>query len=218
MTWLKWTTPAVGLFLAASTLHATLPVAAQTLAPVEDRGALHDPRLDDVFAVGLDDRQANLLDNLFQLNAGTARLEGLDDILSQAQNIGLDDRTLADMLEDADARQGERALEIGDDRLSGATQQPQPGDVRQEDRGAEPGDVRQEDRPVATPVATATISTSTRGSDDGARPSYYTAPATTSAPATATSSGSSNRGGSSSPAPNTSGRGGGGHDDPAGHH
>jgi hypothetical protein len=143
--WLRLATSGAGLLLAASSLHAALPVGAQTLAPIDNHGFTHDSRLDDIFAIGLDDRQANMLDGLLQLNAGTARIEGLDDILSQAQGIGLDDHSLADMLEDADAIVPDRQLEVGDDRLTGAPEQ-QPGDVRQEDRGAQPDDVQQEDR------------------------------------------------------------------------
>jgi hypothetical protein len=226
--WLRLATSGAGLLLAASSLHAALPVGAQTLAPIDNHGFTHDSRLDDIFAIGLDDRQANMLDGLLQLNAGTARIEGLDDILSQAQGIGLDDHSLADMLEDADAIVPDRQLEVGDDRLTGAPEQ-QPGDVRQEDRGTEPNDVRQEDRPATTVVTTTTTAApaTSRGSDDGAAGTYYSAPASStpaSTPASATVTSSSNSSSSSSKSTTTtsstssSGHGGGGHDDPAGHH
>jgi hypothetical protein len=146
---------ASGLMLAVTALHGIGPVYAQTISvpvQIEDRGddrliLNHDARLDDVFAQGLDDRQADLLDRLLQLPNGSARLAGMDDILRQAQGIGVDDGALADMLLGIDIRQEDRALETGDDRLAPAVdQQAQPGDVRQEDRGLETGDVRQEDR------------------------------------------------------------------------
>jgi hypothetical protein len=132
---------ASGVMLTVSALHGITPVHAQTIsvpaAQVEDRGddrlvLNHDARLDDVFAQGLDDRQVDVLDRVLHLSSGTARLEGMDDILRQAQGIGLDDRALADMLLGIDIQQEDRA--------------PEPGDVRQEDRALEPGDVRQDDR------------------------------------------------------------------------
>ena len=229
---------ASGVMLAVTTLHGIAPVSAQTIsvpAQIEDRNddrliLNHDARLDDVFAQGLDDRQADLLDHLLQLPNGSARLAGMDDILRQAQGIGVDDSALADMLLGIDIRQEDRALETGDDRLAPAVdQQAQPGDVRQEDRALETGDVRQEDRQQDRAVETGddrltrpavqqedrSSGTSGSGKSTGG-PS--TTSATTGAPASAPASAPTRSSGSGSGSGSTSGGHGGGHDDAGGHH
>ena len=223
---------ASGVMLAVTTLHGIAPVSAQTIsvpAQIEDRGddrliLNHDARLDDVFAQGLDDRQADLLDHLLQLPNGSARLAGMDDILRQAQGIGVDDSALADMLLGIDIRQEDRALETGDDRLAPAVdQQAQPGDVRQEDRALEvgddrlapqaeqqmqPGDVRQEDRALETGDVRQEDRQQDRAVETG--DDRLTRPAVQQEDRSSGTSGS----GSGS----TSGGHGGGHDDAGGHH
>lgn len=241
---------ASGVMLAVTTLHGIAPVSAQTIsvpAQIEDRGddrliLNHDARLDDVFAQGLDDRQADLLDHLLQLPNGSARLAGMDDILRQAQGIGVDDSALADMLLGIDIRQEDRALETGEDRLASTVdQQAQPGDVRQEDRALETGDVRQEDRALETGDVRQEDRQQDRavetGDDRLTRPAVQqedrssgtsgsgkstggpsTTSATTGAPASAPASAPTRSSGSGSGSGSTSGGHGGGHDDAGGHH
>ena len=221
-----------------SGLQGGLPALAQTIAPIDDRGLdqidnqglAHDPRLDDLFTIGLDDRQFAGLDDLLHLSVGTARVEGLDDIVAQARGLGIEDQDLVNMLLTVDIQQEDRGAEVSDiqqeDRAveAGDVRQedrgPEAGDVRQEDRGAEAGDVRQEDHPVTAPT--------TAAPSGGAMinvGTYYSAPAASGTNTSTSSSNSGRRSDSStashSGSSNTStstGTHSGGHDDTSGHH
>lgn len=161
---------------------------------IDNQGLAHDPRPDDLFAIGLDDRQFAGLDDLLHLNVGTARVEGLDDIVAQAHGLGIEDQGLVNML-----------LTV---------------DIQQEDRGAEAGDVRQEDRPVtppttATPSSGATINVGTYYSAPAASGTNTSTSSSNSGRGSDSSTASHS--GSSSTSTST-GTHSGGHDDTSGHH